>query len=79
MGVGSTYNHTMLPNEKSCHSYTDDWGGSSLMAATSAHSGMVNVAMSDGAVKAINESISTDIWWAIGTRNGRETTTGTGF
>ena len=79
MGVGSAYNHTMLPNEKNCHSYTDDWGGSNLMAATSQHAGMVNVAMADGAVKAINQSISTDIWWAIGTRNGNESTTGTGF
>jgi prepilin-type N-terminal cleavage/methylation domain-containing protein len=75
MGVGSSYNHTMMPNEKNCHSYTDDWGGSNLMAAGSQHQGMVNVAMSDGQVRSISNTIANDVWWNIGTRNGGERVT----
>ena len=72
MGVGSAYNHTMMPNEKTCHSYTDDWGGSNLMAAGSRHQGMANVAMADGQVRGINSTIGNAVWWGIGTRNGSE-------
>ncbi len=75
MGVGSAYNHTMMPNEKTCHSYTDDWGGSNLMAAGSQHSGIANVAMADGGVRSVNQTVANEIWWAIGTRNGVETVT----
>ncbi|TXT34318.1 MAG: hypothetical protein FD138_1687 [Planctomycetota bacterium] len=72
MGVGAAYNHTMMPNEKNCHSYTDDWGGSNLMAAGSYHSGSANVAMADGQVRSVSSSIANNVWWAIGTRNGGE-------
>ncbi|MBM3969801.1 MAG: DUF1559 domain-containing protein [Planctomycetes bacterium] len=72
MGVGSAYNHTMMPNEKTCHSYTDDWGGSNLMAAGSQHDGIAHVAMADGTVRAISSNVSNEVWWGIGTRNGRE-------
>ena len=72
MGVGSAYNHTMMPNEKTCHSYTDDWGGSNLMTAGSHHGGMVNVAMADGQVRGISNNVANDVWWSIGTRNGAE-------
>jgi prepilin-type processing-associated H-X9-DG protein len=65
----------MMPNEKNCHSYTDDWGGSNLMAAGSQHQGMVNVAMSDGQVRSISNTIANDVWWNIGTRNGGERVT----
>lgn len=73
MGVGAAYNHTMMPNEKTCHSYTDDWGGSNLMAAGSQHTGMANVAMADGGVRSVNQTVANEVWWAIGTRNGAET------
>lgn len=72
MGVGAAYNHTMMPNEKNCHSYTDDWGGSNLMAAGSYHSGQANVAMADGQVRTVSSNIANNVWWAIGTRNGGE-------
>ena len=74
MGVGSSYNHTMLPNEKACHTYSDDWGGSNLMNAQSRHPNGVNVAMGDGSVRFMVDNMDTAIWWAVGTRNGREAT-----
>lgn len=75
MGVGSAYNHTMKPNEKGCHSYTDDWGGSNLMHASSRHKGGVNLGMGDGSVQFAPNNIDMAIWWALGTRNGGEANT----
>jgi len=75
VGNGAPYNHTMMPNEKSCQSYWGDWFGSNLMAATSEHKAGVNVGFSDGSVRFIGANISEEIWWAYGTRNGGEATT----
>ncbi len=41
-------------------------------AARSYHSDGVNVAMADGSVRFISETISVDVFRALGTRNGRE-------
>ena len=72
VGNGAPYNHTMLPNEKSCQSYDGDWFGSNLMAATSEHKGGVNVAFADGSVRFIGQTLNEEVWWAMGTRNGGE-------
>ncbi len=40
--------------------------------ATSNHPGGVNVLHGDGSVKFLKSTIATNIWWAIGTRNGNE-------
>ena len=72
MGVGSAYNHTMMPNERSCHSYTDDWGGSNLMAAGSEHPSGVNVAVADGSVRFVSSTVNNAVWWGFGTRAGGE-------
>ncbi len=73
MGTGNTYAHDMMPNEKNCHNYGgNDWFGHTTMAATSEHPGGVNAAMGDGSVKFVSETVSQDVWWAVGTRNGGE-------
>lgn len=74
MGVGAAYNHTMMPNERSCHSYNNagDWDGNNLMSASSLHPGGVNVAKADGSVDFISETVDNMVWWGLGTRNGRE-------
>jgi prepilin-type N-terminal cleavage/methylation domain-containing protein/prepilin-type processing-associated H-X9-DG protein len=74
MGNGNGYCHTMMPNEKSCHNSPgpDDWAGGNVMAAGSNHPGGVTVGMGDGSVKFVSETIANDVWWAVGTRNGRE-------
>ena len=74
-GTGNGYNHTMLPNERSCYNFNggDDWYGRNLMSASSEHPGGVNVALADGSVRGVSETVSQDVWWALGTRNGGET------
>jgi prepilin-type processing-associated H-X9-DG protein len=72
IAVGGAYSHTMMPNEKSCHSWEGDWFGSNLMTANSEHPGGVNVGMVDGSVDFVNEDVASDVWWALGTRNGGE-------
>jgi len=72
--AGAAYSHTMMPNEKSCHTWNDagDWGGSNTLAATSEHPGVVNVGMLDGSIRSVSNNVANDVWWAMGTRAGRE-------
>lgn len=72
---GAGYNHTMLPNEKSCYTYDGpygDWLGSNLMSASSEHPGGVLVGIADGSVRFVSEAVDAPIWWGLGTRNGGE-------
>jgi prepilin-type N-terminal cleavage/methylation domain-containing protein len=70
--VGEFYAHTMLPKEKSCHSWAGDWEADVVMAANSGHPDGVNVARGDGSVTFVSKSINQYAWWAFGTRIGRE-------
>lgn len=66
----SGYNHQYPPNAKSCAN-----GSSALLAgfaASSQHSGGVNVAMMDGSVRFVANSIDKTVWRALGTRAGGE-------
>lgn len=72
MAFGGAYSHNMMPNEKSCHSYEGDWYGSNALAATSEHPGGVNVGLADGSIQFKGENVDSEIWWALGTRNGGE-------
>lgn len=70
VGVGASYNHTMAPNDNSCHGDGGaDWLGGGLMAANSMHSGGVQVLMSDGAVRFISTNVNYNTWVALGTRS----------
>jgi prepilin-type processing-associated H-X9-DG protein len=76
----SRYNHIMPPNTKNC---AQNKSGSSMTAtqvnedggahtASSWHNGGVNVAMVDGSVHFVAESIDRLVWNAVGTRNGND-------
>jgi prepilin-type N-terminal cleavage/methylation domain-containing protein/prepilin-type processing-associated H-X9-DG protein len=75
---GSVYNHTMMPNERSCNNFTasgvggDDWFGRNLMSASSNHPSAVNVGLADGSVRNVTENVAQEVWWSLGTRNGGE-------
>ncbi|GAC1470731.1 MAG: DUF1559 domain-containing protein [Isosphaeraceae bacterium] len=73
----NAYNHVNTPNGLSCASQGHEGNGDpgyleDAITAGSNHSGGVNVAMSDGSVKFVKDTIAPNIWWAIGSRNGGE-------
>lgn len=75
----TAYTHFNTPNKLSCYNTNappapvQPWGGvTSLITATSGHPGGVNVCMSDGSVHFIKDSISPNIWWALGSKGGGE-------
>jgi prepilin-type N-terminal cleavage/methylation domain-containing protein/prepilin-type processing-associated H-X9-DG protein len=71
------FNVVMTPNDSfgGCRvgGNPDYWPDSSyVVGASSAHPGGVNVAMGDGSVRFIKDSINQRTWWSLGTRNGEE-------
>ena len=68
------YNHSVPPNRVSCkNGFT--WDGVA-MAASSRHSGGVNVLMGDGAVRFVNDSTDENLWRAVGTIAASDETAG---
>ncbi len=73
--LNTWYQHVLTPN-----STTPDCGDGSiaidgghvLVAARSMHPGIVNVAMADGSVRNVADTIDSQIWRAMGTRAGSE-------
>ena len=64
----TSYWHTSLPNTRSCM-----FPPSRIMtSANSNHTSGVNVALCDGSVRPVSNSISIQTWRALGTRNGGE-------
>jgi len=50
-----------------------DWpNGGYSFGVSSAHPGGANVAMADGSVRFIKNSVALNVWWGLGTRNGGE-------
>src|SRR5262249_50206022 len=79
MGVmgWTMFNTILTPNEKpwtACRVGCAGCGidNTHIMSATSLHPGGVNVVMGDGHVVFIKNSVSRNVWWALGTRAGGE-------
>jgi prepilin-type N-terminal cleavage/methylation domain-containing protein/prepilin-type processing-associated H-X9-DG protein len=71
MGWGGAYSHMMTPNKRAC-SY-DGWHtDSGVITASSNHPGGVNLAMMDGSVRFVRDSVNQVTWWAIATYAGGE-------
>jgi prepilin-type processing-associated H-X9-DG protein len=78
-GRGGFYTHTNLPNTKACRC----WGGmytlpytadtESVIGASSAHPGGVNVLFMDGSVRFIKNSVNYVTWLAIASIGQAET------
>lgn len=71
-GGTSIYSHTQTPNRTSC-AYSDigqDGRGTiTMIAASSAHPGGVNVLFMDGSVRFVKSTVSVDAWYALATPN----------
>jgi prepilin-type processing-associated H-X9-DG protein len=68
----SMYDHSLTPNKRSC-TWSDGWHGAGSTAASSYHSGGVNVGFCDGSVRFVTDAIDEQIWEALGTKYGNET------
>lgn len=75
------YDHIMPPNTGGCWNFPDNGsdptGVSTLfyaaISATSEHISHVNVLLADGSVRPVSDTISIEVWRAMGTRDGHET------
>jgi len=83
-----SYNHFGAPNSLNCQNTSGDAsfiatngyvGPSGSSPATSNHSGGVQVCMADGSVRFVKDTVDLRIWWAVGTRFGREVIDATAF
>ncbi len=74
------YNHVMPPNTWGCavHGNADNLSGS-IGTASSHHPGVVNMLLLDGSTRSIKNSISLNVWWALGTRAMGEIVSGSSF
>lgn len=73
--IEMSYNVIQTPNRHSCRNGDAGDPVSGIYAAITAsslHSGGVNLALADGAVRFISDSIDRKVWRALGTRNGGE-------
>ncbi|AGA30999.1 DUF1559 domain-containing protein [Singulisphaera acidiphila] len=78
--VFNRYNHLGTPNTISCDSSSTvgtvngagQGGALATVPPTSNHSGGVNMALADGSVRFIKDSVALNSWWALGTRDGGE-------
>jgi prepilin-type N-terminal cleavage/methylation domain-containing protein/prepilin-type processing-associated H-X9-DG protein len=79
-GKGGGYVQIQTPNKKACYfSNSNGSADSSVIGASSYHSGGVNVGFLDGSVKFIKDSISPTTWWAIATKAGGEVVSADSF
>lgn len=73
--VGNTYQHLLTPNTTNCRfgaisaAYS---GNDYAFTPSSMHPGGVNVLFGDGSVRFLTDHIDTRIWWAIGSKDGKE-------
>ena len=70
--TGPTYMHVKPPNTNHCHFSHSFNTGDFIVTPTSNHTGGVNVAFADGHVRFVTDDVESNIWWAMGSRNGRD-------
>ncbi len=57
------------PNLEIGHYNTSVDEGDFVIAPSSNHPGGVNLSMSDGSVRFVSDTVSKEVWWAVGSRN----------
>jgi prepilin-type N-terminal cleavage/methylation domain-containing protein len=76
----NSYNHWNTPNGMSCLFDGCAAGGSmEALAPSSNHTGGVNSCLTDGSVRFIKDSVSPQVWWAVGSRNLGEVVSANAF
>jgi prepilin-type N-terminal cleavage/methylation domain-containing protein/prepilin-type processing-associated H-X9-DG protein len=72
--TGGCYSHIMTPNKKGCYFSNDTTTTTyySVIGPSSNHPGGVNVALLDGSVRFVKDSVGVPTWRALATRAGGE-------
>ena len=73
--VAPTYMHVQTPNSLIGHYNTSIDEGDFVITPSSQHSGGVNLGMVDGSIRFVSDTISREVWWAIGGRDDGRTET----
>lgn len=73
------YTQILPPNRNSCYNGAYPIPDPYAVTAASAHPYGVNVALGDGSVRFVSDSVDRGVWWALGTRNGNENVMLAGF
>lgn len=69
------YNHVSTPNTKSCAGIPFPGTMTNMamqVSANSYHRGGVNALMGDGSVRFVADTVSLNVWRAVGTRAGND-------
>ena len=71
------YNHFMPPNMQSCAASNNFFSSAygefmDALPPSSRHPGGINICFADGSVRFLKNSVTYQVWWALGTRNGNE-------
>jgi hypothetical protein len=67
-----TYMHVYPPNKWNCHYHGGEGSGDNVITPSSNHTGGVNATLGDGSVHFISQSIDSEVWWLLGSRNDGE-------
>ncbi|MEM8717541.1 MAG: DUF1559 domain-containing protein [Cyanobacteria bacterium P01_G01_bin.4] len=70
--AANMYMHVMPIGKRNCHIYGGESNGNNIVTPGSYHTGGIKGLMGDGSVSFRSESIDTQLWWGMGTRNGGE-------
>lgn len=70
--VANTYMHVLTPNKRNCYIPEGLRDGDWWVTPSSQHPGGVHVLMGDGHVQWIDNGINEEIWWGMGSRDGKE-------
>ncbi|MEE2825089.1 MAG: DUF1559 domain-containing protein [Planctomycetota bacterium] len=67
--VAPTYMHVQPPNSVIGHYNTSKDEGDFVVTASSRHASGVNMALVDGSVRFVTDTVSKEVWWAAGSRD----------
>lgn len=71
--AGNMHMHVRTPNSVSGHFSSAAAGrGDFLLNPNSRHPGGINMALADGSVRFVADSISSQVWWGLGSADGAE-------